>query len=215
MIYGLDVSELQGDIDWPAVARAGFQFAYIKASEGHAYHDPRCAKNARAATDAGLYVGLYHFLTQADVGEQTRLFLSIAQDLPVTLPHAVDLEYPAPERWGNTGPLLIERCLAMCAALTESAGELAMVYTYPYFARSLGRVPRDVELAQYRLWIACYPATQHSPIDGDHPPEILPWSSWQCWQWTGGRGPRVPGVPTPVDQDVWCADLPISCAETA
>ena len=83
MIRGLDVSSVQGHVDWPAVAAMGCRFAYIKCSEGNRGNDPifelpgmyvdanRAAgitgkdpqfdANVAGAEAAGLRVGPYHF----------------------------------------------------------------------------------------------------------------------------------------------------------
>ena len=61
--YALDVSNHQGTIDWPAVARDGIDAAYLKATEGATFEDPTFETNWRAARAAGLRVGAYHFFT--------------------------------------------------------------------------------------------------------------------------------------------------------
>ena len=42
---GVDVSEYQGEIDWPVLAAQNVRFAYIRATEGSGYADPRFAAN--------------------------------------------------------------------------------------------------------------------------------------------------------------------------
>ena len=44
-VQGIDVSNWQGDIDWDKVRAAGTQFAFIKATEGGDYLDPKFARN--------------------------------------------------------------------------------------------------------------------------------------------------------------------------
>ena len=48
-VQGIDVSNWQGDIDWDKVRAAGTQFAFIKATEGGDYVDPKFAQNWEAA----------------------------------------------------------------------------------------------------------------------------------------------------------------------
>jgi lysozyme len=43
--YGIDVSNHQGAVDWPAVAGDGITAAYIKATEGETFVDGRFADN--------------------------------------------------------------------------------------------------------------------------------------------------------------------------
>ncbi|MBW2706938.1 MAG: lysozyme, partial [Deltaproteobacteria bacterium] len=40
----IDVSHHQGKIDWQKLRRAGIDFAYIKATEGGDFRDPRFAE---------------------------------------------------------------------------------------------------------------------------------------------------------------------------
>lgn len=58
---GVDVSHWQGAINWTSARNAGMQFAYIKATEGTTYKDPRFNTNYVAAYNAGVIRGAYHF----------------------------------------------------------------------------------------------------------------------------------------------------------
>lgn len=92
-VYGVDVSHHQGEIDWPAVADDGIEFAYIKASEGGDFPDRFFEQNWRGAKEAGVLRGVYHFFTLCRPGgEQAEWFLTTAPPEPDTLPPAVDLE---------------------------------------------------------------------------------------------------------------------------
>src|SRR3546814_10025509 len=61
--HGIDVSHHQGAIDWERVAADGVEFAYLKATEGGGFSDPRFVSNARGAKAAGIKVGAYHYYT--------------------------------------------------------------------------------------------------------------------------------------------------------
>ena len=61
-VQGIDVSYFQGDIDWQKVGDAGVHFAYIKATEGGDRLDPKFIDNWRAAKQAGVARGAYHFM---------------------------------------------------------------------------------------------------------------------------------------------------------
>lgn len=92
-VYGIDVSHHQGAIDWDAVRGDGIGFAYLKASEGGDFADPRFDDNWRGAASAGLMRGAYHFFTLCRPGdEQARWFLEVASPDADALPPAVDLE---------------------------------------------------------------------------------------------------------------------------
>lgn len=46
-IRGIDVSHHQGQVNWSAIAADGIHFAYVKASEGESFRDPRFADHWR------------------------------------------------------------------------------------------------------------------------------------------------------------------------
>ena len=58
---GIDISHHQGRIVWTEVAKENIDFVYIKATEGATYVDPCFHYNMKGATDAGFYVGAYHY----------------------------------------------------------------------------------------------------------------------------------------------------------
>jgi len=94
---GIDVSHLQGQIQWPHVLRGGVSFAFVKASEGGGFRDPQLGANWRAMGEVGITRGVYHFYrSSARASEQ-------ATNLPgavkaaggfadTDLPVALDLE---------------------------------------------------------------------------------------------------------------------------
>ncbi|HEX2144406.1 MAG TPA: GH25 family lysozyme [Glycomyces sp.] len=98
-IAGIDVSNYQGSINWTSVKNSGIQWAYIKATEGTTYKDPRFNSNYPAAHAAGVIRGAYHFArpNSSSGSAQANYFASnggawSADNL--TLPGAVDLEAP-------------------------------------------------------------------------------------------------------------------------
>ncbi|MDT0380393.1 lysozyme [Streptomyces sp. DSM 42041] len=60
-VQGIDVSHHQGGINWGAVRNSGIQFAWIKATEGTSFEDPRFNTNYTGAYNAGVIRGAYHF----------------------------------------------------------------------------------------------------------------------------------------------------------
>jgi lysozyme len=57
----IDVSSVNGSVDWKQVRRAGIVGVWLKATEGVTYVNPRFAIENGAAGRAGLRVGAYHF----------------------------------------------------------------------------------------------------------------------------------------------------------
>jgi len=92
-VQGVDVSHHQGPIAWTRLPKGAFAFAYIKASEGGDFVDPRFHENWQGARDAGLTVGAYHFFTLCKSGfEQAKNFIGLVPVEPGMLVPVVDLE---------------------------------------------------------------------------------------------------------------------------
>src|SRR5262245_14980189 len=90
---GVDVSAHQGRIDWDSLARAGVRFAYIKASEGASFVDPRFSANWRDAARAGVRRGAYHRFTLCrSPAAQAANFMRIVPRAGDAMPPAVDVE---------------------------------------------------------------------------------------------------------------------------
>jgi lysozyme len=91
--FGVDVSNHQGEIDWPQVAADDIDFAYLKATEGGDWVDDRFAANWEAAAAAGIDRGAYHFFTFCRPGaDQAANFLrTVPRDAGALAP-AVDVE---------------------------------------------------------------------------------------------------------------------------
>ena len=188
-VWGIDVSHHQGHIDWPAVAtEPRIAFAYVKATEGGDWTDPRFAENWREARRAGLRVGAYHFFTFCRPPlDQARHFLSILPREPGMLPPAVDLEFggncsKTPERHA------LQRDLAVWLDAVEQAiGARPVIYVTgeAYEAFLAGS---DIE---HPIWIRDIWAEPRLP-DG---------ARWAFWQFAN-RG-RIPGIDTFVDLNVF------------
>lgn len=63
---GIDVSDLQGSIDWQAVKSDGIDFAMLRcgrrgSTEGQLYTDKNYYENVEGATRVGLPYGVYFF----------------------------------------------------------------------------------------------------------------------------------------------------------
>src|SRR6185503_11471658 len=166
---GVDVSHHQGDVDWPRLAGAGVQFAYIKASEGTAFKDSRYTDNWIAARRAGVIPGAYHFYSLCAPPElQAKNFLASAPPTSSpTLPPAVDLEFG-----GNCSQRpstqAFQSDLRQFLEIVETAwGRPAVLYATPEFypeflegqfannplwVRSVFGRPRVAGFGRWRLW---------------------------------------------------------------
>jgi hypothetical protein len=60
-VQGFDVYTGDGAVNWTAAKNGGYQFAFVKATEGVNFIDASFATNMNGAHNAGVYVGPYHF----------------------------------------------------------------------------------------------------------------------------------------------------------
>jgi len=180
--HGIDVSSHSGAVDWGAVAAAGHTFAFIKASEGVDLPDPHFPVNWRAAKDAGLVRGAYHFyVTEDDPEAQARLFTGTVDLAPGDLAPVVDIELIG----HGTGPGLAERLRTFLRLLEEHYGVQPIIYTSPKFWNA----HLDDSFGHHPLWIAEYGV--------DEPTLPAGWDRWHLWQWQGDAA--VPGVEKEAD----------------
>src|ERR687885_350127 len=100
VVKGIDVSNHQDRIDWSRVRADGISFAYVKASEGMTFADPKYGAHVAGANAARIKTGAYHFArpdTRAsdpveDAHAEADFFLSIARPRSGDLVPALDLE---------------------------------------------------------------------------------------------------------------------------
>jgi lysozyme len=196
-VRGVDISVIQGNIDFNVLAASGVGFVVIRCGVGNGGIDIDYAKNVAAAKAAGLKVMAYHFIYPLppkdgqplrDPLKQAAYHFNAAQGEMA----GIDCEWPAPQdftKWGCTPSQLNTWMLAYLAEYTRlDNGRKPLVYTYPYWASA---VKFDDQFSQYPLWIASYEAMPSIP---------KPWNDWVLWQTTGGGGHLPNGAP--VDTDV-------------
>jgi len=185
ILAGIDVSDVDGGLDWPSVASAGVSFAWIKATQGEGFVSPTFADQWSGAAAAGLTRGAYHFFDPTVDGlTQANNFLGVVGSLSSTdLPPAVDIECPDTDPnclgyQGGTGEepgaVIASRLSAFMSAVQTATGKVPVVYTFrTYFAGNL--VPTTA-FAGDTLWIA----------DHSHPCPVdpRPWTTARFWQYS-------------------------------
>jgi lysozyme len=181
-VEGIDVSHYSGAIDWQKVRDAGYEFAYVKATEGIDAPDPSFAGHWQELARVGLSRGAYHFyVTEDDPEAQARFFLSVVDLGPDDLPPVVDIE----ELGHETPPGLADRLRTFLEIVERETGVKPIIYTEPNFWNAnLG-----AGFADYPLWLAEYGVSDpHAPHD---------WEAWTMWQWEGQA--TLDGVEKDVD----------------
>lgn len=61
VVYGMDVSGHQGNVNWSTAWSNGARFAYVKATEGTGYTNPYFAQQYNGSYNVGMIRGAYHF----------------------------------------------------------------------------------------------------------------------------------------------------------
>lgn len=223
-IWGFDCFSGYGNIDFQKAADAGYRFVWVKCVEGNEGRDPKYVKYVADAQAADLAVGPYHFAyplpddgvhAGRDPKEQAKRFFDGCKGLgsqPGELSPALDLEWPPPEewtKWGCTAQQISDWARECCEEMTLLWGRQPIIYTYPYWWRTLA-AKADVSWAsEYPLWYADYswPQAGHPPF-GWVPPKLdwvsSTWTDWAaCQHSANGSKASVPGVPAvPVDRNI-------------
>ena len=216
-INGVDISMWQGTVNWTSIKNAGNDFAFVKATEGIDYTDPRFTQNISGALAAGIYVGTYHYgslgVNQSDPNDA----INEANDF-------VDAIAPYYAQGGNLlrpvvdvetlptglGSVAAERAFVskwtrdFIGVVKNRLGFAPIIYCNTNYATNYF----ESNMAQYDLWVANYnyapPTIPPASIDGV-------WNGWDFWQYTD-KG-SVSGVSGNVDRNVYQGTLSEMLAE--
>ena len=197
LIKGVDISVIQGNVDFNAVAATGVQFVVCRCGVGNGGKDTLYDTNIAKAKAAGLKVMAYNFIyplpPQAgqplrDPKKQAALHVGWANGELA----ACDLEWPTPDqwaKWGCSAAQIVQWTIDYLEEYERLSGIRPIVYTYPNFADNI-KLPAEFG-QKYKLWIASYTNTPRIPS---------PWTDWVMWQY-GSAGPyKLPnGAPVDVD----------------
>lgn len=190
-VLGVDVSHHQNTIDWARVRRAGYEFAYFKATEGGNFVDKQFITNWAAARKAGVVRGAYHFFRpKVAVRTQVDNFVKTVGSITSgDLPPVLDVEVPSD--WaGISKKRAVAMILEWLTAVEARLGMRPVLYLSPSFARDV--LEPDPRLASYVLWLAHYTS--------DPSPNVpAPWRAWTFWQYS--ETGKVPGIAGNVDMD--------------
>lgn len=130
---GIDVSENNGNVDWQAVADAGYEFAIVRCSYGRTNRDERFIENVNGAHAAGLKVGAYHYSYALDVddaaqeAENCRAAIDEAGCL-LELPVWFDMEDADGWKANHGFDFSAENVTAICHAFLDDIGYDCGVY---------------------------------------------------------------------------------------
>jgi lysozyme len=177
---GVDVSSWQHPnnepIDWEAVAKAGFTFAIVKATQGDSYTNPWLRRDYDDAFAAGLLVGVYHFYdSTVEATKQAEHFVGSLVGMRLDVNPWLDLEVTAPNEWTLAG---------YCNTFLEAARD-GRPSTGLYCSQATWAELQKASVNVSPVWAADW------GVD-TAPPEATIWQK--------GQG-DVPGITGPVDLD--------------
>lgn len=194
---GIDVSELQGTIDWQKVKAAGIDFAFLRigfrgyGESGKLVKDENFLKNLTDAQANGVQAGAY-FFSQAVCAEEAReeaeFVLEILRGSKLDLPVIFDWERVEQEdsRTREISTAVLDSLGDAFCRCIERSGYRAGIY----FSRQLGYYGYDLsDLRDYDWWVAdpgTYPAFYYETA---------------FWQYSVDA--TVPGIDIIVDMDMW------------
>lgn len=199
LIYGVDVSQWQGAINW-ATLHSKAEYAFIRAAYG-TYSDKFIAANWPAAKAAGIPRGAYlYYYPTVDAGQQARAVIEALGGDYGELPLVVDVEEVknVVKPWTNTMVLDLRWCLDV---LEKFSGRKPIIYTGTWYWEPY--IGKTDWATGYDLWVAQY--QKDWTLDAK---PVLP-KDWQgagytFWQYSSTGSASVYGAAsTYIDLDVF------------
>lgn len=194
---GIDVASHQGNVDWPYYRDQGFQFAYVKATEGTTYKNPFFDQQFNGSAKVGMLHGTYHFgrPDQSSGAEQARFFVANGGDWKPdgkTLPGELDIEFGEAVGVSTCYDLSANEIVDFVRDFSDEyrrlTGRLPVIYTNGSWWQQC--VGNSTAFGRNPLWIASY-----NPEPGPMP------GGWQkghtFWQYTE----------TPIDKNYFNGSL--------
>lgn len=181
LVKGIDVSNWQPEVDFHRVKNAGFEFAFLKATEGGTFRDKSFEKHVANARAARVLTGAYHFFRFGVSAElqASNLLTTVAGVGGVDLPLVLDLEWADGRR--KLSEADCQLALDFLAILERELVELPIIYTANGF---FGGAPKPERFQKYPLWVANYKTKA--------PSVPAPWANWKFWQFADDGA--VPGA---------------------
>lgn len=182
-VRGIDVSAHNGDVDFREVRNDGYEFAFIKASEGVDFKDKKFRDNYRAAGRSGLMRGAYHFFRfDKDGVDQAVNFIQAVGNRKLELGLVIDVEKEGNPEGVSTDD--VKEQLQRMIEFLNMMGHRVTLYTNvqgyeEYFLNTFAGQP---------LWICSFSST---PVDVE----------WNFWQYD--HHGKVAGIEGDVDLNAY------------
>ncbi|MEV4638041.1 GH25 family lysozyme [Actinoplanes sp. NPDC049548] len=183
---GVDVSSYQAGFDWTGATANGISFAYVKATEGTTYRNPRFAEQYNGSYRAGMIRGSYHYARPDRAGgaAQAEFFVANGGGWSRdgrTLPGALDLESSGGVDfcYGKTQDGMRAWIHDFVNRYRELTGRWAVIYTRATWWNPCTGGDSSIA-ANSPLWLA-HPGAAPGPVPAGWPT----YSFWQRGLWNG------------------------------
>ena len=196
LLFGIDVSKYQKEIDWKTVKASGVKFAMIRCGyrgleTGRILEDQYFRKNVEGAINNGIYVGVYFFsaaINEDEAREEAAVVLNLIKGYDIKYPVAYDFEAFKPDnnRTDNLSKEQINKNAEAFLSYIKSHGYIASLYGS---SSPLNNTWNESLRSNYDVWVAHYGANK--------PSYTGKYSIWQCTS-----GASVPGISGRVDVDI-------------
>ncbi len=192
-IHGIDVSRYQGEIDWHSARKGKVEFAFLKATEGGDYADPKFLEYWYGAKAAGIPRGAYHFYYFCRTGEeQANWFIQNVPKEDDALPPVLDMEWNGHSKTCKKQPPkdeVIREMAVFLKTVEDHYGKKPIIYSSVDFHRDRLVGEKD----GHDFWlrsVASHPRRKYHGRD-----------DWVFWQYTAEGS--VPGIGGNVDRNVF------------
>lgn len=187
-VEGVDVSSHNGDVAWPTLYKQGVRFAYVKATEGTSYKNPKFTQQYNGSYKAGMIRGSYHFAlpSNSSGAAQANYFASNGGGWSrdgKTLPGALDVEYNpyGSACYGKSTKAMVDWISDFTKTYRSRTGRDAVIYTSAtWWKKCTGNSTKFNKTNP--LWIANWASSVGSLPGG--------WPFHTIWQYTS-TGPTV------------------------
>ena len=167
LLYGIDVSVFQGNIDWQTLANANLDFCIVRAgttsiNNWNYSDDSKFESNYAGAKSIGINVGAY-FYCGASTAEQfqsnARSFLSTIEGKTFEYPVYIDLERSTNQM--SLGKDTLTTYALSALEIIRDAGYRCGIYANLDWLRNYIDSSR-IENSGYEIWLAQYPSGDYA-----------------------------------------------------
>lgn len=193
---GIDVCEIQGNINWKNVSLRGIKFAMLRASYDSSGIDSQFEQNIKSISQTPIFAGAYHQSSAANSNEavkEANHFLSVIKPYEIQYPLALKYENEAVMQIGKN--LVTDIILAFARAI-KNAGY------YPIFYANVGWLKLYVDVNRLQnldIWLS----------DLSVRPKVYPSYDKNVTIWQHSNRGRIPGIKNNVNLDISYVDYPL------